>query len=71
MSKTVVLAKNSLALGVVLVLVSGGVVGYVIRPSASGNHLAMISNQSVVDQRTDFVALANNIKAEMAKQGEI
>ncbi len=65
------IAKSSLVLGLALVLIAGMSVGYFIKPSApSEDHLAMIKNKDVADQRTDFIALADNIKAEMAKQGK-
>lgn len=65
------IAKNSLILGIALVLIAGMSIGYFIKPSApSEDHLKGIKNKNIANQREDFIALANNIKAEMAKQGK-
>lgn len=70
MSKTVVLARSSLTLGVVLVLVAGGFIGYFVKPSQSGDHLAMMKNQSVAEQREDWMAMADNIRGKLAMEGK-
>lgn len=63
--------KSNLILGLALVLIAGMSIGYFIRPSVSfGGHLAMIKRKDAAGQREDFIALADNIKAEMAKQGK-
>lgn len=63
--------RSGLVLGLVLVLIAGVFFGYFIKPSAPPeDHLAMITKKSTAGQREDFIALANNIKAEMAKQGK-
>jgi hypothetical protein len=66
------ITKNSLVLGLAMVLVAGMSVGYFIKPSRelTADHLAMIKKLSVDEQRESFIALAANIKAEMAKQGK-
>jgi len=71
MSKTVVLAKNSLTLGAVLVLIAGGLVGYFVKPSAPpGNHLAALKSQSVDEQREALVSIGDDLKTDLVKRGE-
>lgn len=63
--------KSKLILGIVLVFIAGIFGGYFIKPSApSEDHLAAIKSESVGEQREDFIVLANNIKADMARQGK-
>ena len=65
------ITKSSLVFGLILVLIAGVFFGYFFKSLVpSEDHLAMITSKSVEDQREDFVSLANNIKAEMAKQGK-
>ncbi|MFV1917016.1 MAG: hypothetical protein ACC618_00800 [Patescibacteria group bacterium] len=69
--KGVSIAKTSLILGLSLVLIAGMALGYFIKPAApSEDHLAMIENKDVAEQRGDWVALADNIRGELAKEGE-
>lgn len=68
---SVTITKNSLVLGLALILIAGVSIGYFIKPSTpTENHLAMIKKAGIDEQRNDFIALADNIKAEMAKQGK-
>lgn len=63
------ITKSSLIFGLILVLIAGMFLGYFFKPSApSGDHLAMITSKSVTEQREDFIALVDNIEAEMTKQ---
>jgi hypothetical protein len=65
------LTKSSLILDLVLVLIAGMVFGYVIKPSGpSEDHLAMIKNKSIADQRADWMALADNIRGKLAMEGK-
>ncbi len=64
-------AKNSLILGVALLLIAGMTFGYLIKPSApSEDHLAMIKNKSIDQQREAWIEIADNIRGELAMQGE-
>lgn len=64
------IAKNSLVLGLVLVLFAGMSVGYFLKPGIpSEDHLAMIQDKSIAQQREDWMSLADNIRGEMAKKG--
>lgn len=65
------IAKSSLILGLTLVLIAGLLIGYVIKPSApSEDHLTMIKNKSIAEQREDWMAIADSIRGELAVHGE-
>ena len=65
------LAKSSLILGVALILIAGASAGYLIKPIApSEDHLAMIKNQEISEQRESWMAIADNIRGELAMNGK-
>lgn len=65
------ITKSSLILGLVLVLIAGMAFGYFIKPAApSEDHLAMIKNKDIDEQREDWIAMADNIRGELATEGK-
>lgn len=65
------MTKKNLILGLALILIAGMSFGYFIKPLApSEDHLAMIKDKSITEQREDWMAIADNIRAELAKQGK-
>lgn len=65
------IAKNSLILGLALVLIAGMSIGYLVKPSApSEDHLAALAKQNVASQRKAWIALADNIRGQMAREGK-
>ena len=64
-------AKSSLVLGLALVLVAGMSIGYFVKPSApSEDHLAMIKNKSITEQREAWIGIADSIRGELAMEGK-
>ena len=63
--------KNNLVLGLALTLIAGIFLGYVISPfTAAKDHLAMIKNKNIADQREDWISLADNIRGKLAMEGK-
>jgi len=71
-SETVSLARSSLVTGVALVLVAGGLAGYLVKPSGppAGDHLAALKSQSMDEQREALVSIGDDLKTDLAKKGE-
>lgn len=64
-------AKTGLILGSVLLLIAGTSFGYFVKPSApSGDHLAMIKDKSVAEQRAAWISIADNIRGKLAMAGK-
>ena len=69
--KEVMIMKNSLILGLALVFVGGMSFGYFIRPTMSSeNHAEMMKGESVASQREEWMAIADNIRGKLAKEGK-
>lgn len=63
--------KTGLILGLILILIAGISFGYFFNPmEPSEDHLAMIKEMSVPDQREAWIAIADNIRGELAKKGD-
>lgn len=63
--------RSGLIVGVVLVLIAGMAFGYVVKPSVpSGDHLAMMKNMSVAEQREDWITIADTIRGKLAMEGK-
>lgn len=65
------ISKNSLILGVVLILIAGLAFGYLIKPSApEEDHLAMIMDMNVSQEREAWISIADDIRGDLAKEGK-
>lgn len=69
--KEISIPKLSLILGLSLVLIAGMTLGNFIKPAAAPeDHLAMIKNRSIAEQREDWMALSDNIRGKLAMEGK-
>lgn len=65
------ITKFSLISGLALILIAGVSVGYFVKPMAlSEDHLAMIKNQDIAEQRESWMAIADNIRGKLAMEGK-
>jgi len=63
--------KNSLILGLALILIAGMSLGYFIRPSMSGeDHVEIMKGNSIASQRGEWMAIADNIRGKLAMDGK-
>lgn len=65
------ITKNSLILGIALVLIAGMAFGYFVKPTMpSGDHLARLKDKSIAEQRESWIAIADNIRGKLAEEGK-